>query len=270
VLASVPAVIVLGQGAVIISGGLDLSMPWMVTLAGVMVAGMSHSSNAALLWTVPTVLAICVGIGVINGIGIAVLGISPIVMTLAMGGILQTAALIFSGGSPLSMVPSGLRWLMRGEVLSVSPIVWLMVPFIIGATLLLTRTTYGRRLFAVGNSVRVAELAGVPVVTVLIATYALSALCAAWVGLMLSGFGFQATLDMGDGILMPSIAAAVMGGTLITGGRGNYVGMFGGALLLTALTTLLSGILLPAAARTIVFGVVVLIAIIALRERSSA
>ncbi len=270
VLASIPAVIVLGQGIVIVTGGLDLSMPWMVTLAGVMVAGMSHGSNETLAWAAPTVLLISAGIGAVNGIGIAVLGISPIVMTLAMGGILQAAALIYCNGSPVSLVPSGLHWLMRGNfALSLSPVAWLMAPFVVGASLLLTHTTFGRRLYAVGNSVRVAEFAGVPVAPVLIASYALSAVCAGCVGFMLSGFGYQATLDMGDAILMPSIAAAVMGGTLITGGRGHYVGMFGGALLLTALTTLLSGILLPAAARDIVFGGVVLMAVIALRERSS-
>lgn len=267
VLASLPAVIVLGQGIVILSGGLDLSLPWMITLAGVLVAGMSHGSDQALLWTVPTVLAIAAAIGAINGIGIAVLGISPIVMTLAMSGILQAAALIYCNGSPISLVPEGLHWLMRGELFSIGPIVWLMIPFIVGASLMLTRTTFGRRLYAVGNSARVAELAGVPVAATLICAYAISAVCAACVGLMLSGFGFQATLDMGDAFLMPSIAAAVMGGTLITGGRGHYVGMFGGALLLTALTTLLSGVLLPASVRNIVFGGVVLVAVIALRDR---
>lgn len=268
VLASMPAVIVLGQGIVILSGGLDMSMPWMVTLAGVMVAGMSQGSDAALAWTVPTVLLIAAAIGAVNGMGIAVLGISPIVMTLAMGGILQAAALVYSGGSPISLVPKALHWLMRGELLSLSPVVWLLLPFVIGASLVLTRTTFGRRLFAVGNGVRVAELAGVPVGRVLIACYMISAVCAACVGLMLSGFGFQATLDMGDAFLMPSIAAAVMGGTLITGGRGHYAGMFGGALLLTAMSTLLSGILLPAALRSIIFGGVVLLAVIALRDRS--
>ncbi|CAN5769366.1 ABC transporter permease [soil metagenome] len=269
VLASLPAVIVLGQGIVILSGGLDLSVTWMLTLAGVLVAGMSGGADSALLWSVPTVLLIAAAIGALNGIGIAVLGISPIVMTLAMGGILQAAALIYCNGSPVSLVPKALHWLMRGELLAVPPVVWLMAPFVIGASLLLTHTTFGRRLFAVGNSPRVAELAGVPVAPVLITSYALSAVCAACVGMMISGFGFQATLDMGDAFLMPSIAAAVMGGTLITGGRGHYVGMFGGALLLTALSTLLSGILLPAAARNIIFGGVVLMAVIALRERSS-
>jgi ribose transport system permease protein len=146
-------------------------------------------------------------------------------------------------------------------------VVWMMILWAIGATLLLTHTTFGRRLYAVGNSPRVAEFAGVPVARIVIVAYAISACCAALVGMMLSGFGFQATLDMGDAYLLPSIAAAVVGGTLITGGRGHYIGMFGGALLLTALSTLLSGILLPAAVRSIIFGAVVLTAVIALRER---
>jgi ribose transport system permease protein len=270
VLASFPAVIVLGQGVVILTGGLDLSLPWMITLAGVLVAGMTHSSDAALVWCVPAVLAIGAFVGAINGAGIAVLGISPIVMTLAMNGILQAAALVYCGGAPLSLAPSGLHWLMRGEILYIPPIVWLLIPFVIGASLMLTRTPFGRQIYAVGNSVRVAELSGVPVTAVIIAAYAISSACAALVGLMLSGFGFQATLGMGDAFLLPSIAAAVVGGTLITGGRGRYIGMLGGALLLTALSTLLSGILMPAAIRSIIFGAVVLAAVIALRERQAS
>jgi ribose transport system permease protein len=269
VLTSFSAVIVLGQGIVILSGGLDLSVPWMITLVGVLMAGLSRGSDQAMLWSVPLVLVVAAIIGAINGTGIAILGISPIVMTLAMNGILQAAALIYCNGSPISLVPPGLHWLIRGQVAGFPPVVWLMIPYVIGATLLLTHTTFGRRLYAIGNSPRVAEFAGVPVARVVITAYAISACCAALVGLMLSGFGFQATLDMGDAFLLPSIAAAVVGGTLITGGRGHYVGMFGGALLLTALSTLLSGILLPAAVRSIIFGAVVLTAVIALRERNS-
>jgi ribose transport system permease protein len=190
-------------------------------------------------------------------------------MTLAMNGIIQAATLIYSGGAPLSLAPSDLHWLMRGGILYVPPIVWLLIPFVIGATLILTRTPFGRQIYAIGNSLRVAELSGVPVTRVIIGAYAISSVCAALVGLMLSGFGFQATLGMGDAFLLPSIAAAVVGGTLITGGRGHYVGMLGGALLLTALSTLLSGILMPPAVRSIIFGSVVLTAVIALRERQT-
>ena len=270
VLASLPAVIVLGQGVVILCGGLDLSIPWMITLAGVLLGGMSGGSNQALLWSVPTVLLIAAAVGVANAAGIVVLGINPIVMTLAMNGILQAAALIYCNGSPIGLVPSSLHWIMGGGlILGLSPVVWLLPLFVVGSTALLSRTTFGRRLFAVGNSPVVAELAGVSVGAIQTLAYTLSALCAALVGIMLSGFGLQATLDMGDAYLMPSIAAAIVGGTLITGGRGHYLGMFGGALLLTALSTLLSGVLLPAAIRGIVFGGVILAAVIALRDRAT-
>ena len=270
VLASFPAVIVLGQGVVILCGGLDLSIPWMITLAGVLLTGMSRGADGGMLWAAPTVLVVAAAVGFVNGVGIVGLGISPIVMTLAMNGILQAMALVYCNGSPIGLAPPGLHWLMRGTLGGFTPIVWPLAGFVVGSTLLLSRTTLGRRLYAVGNSQRVARFAGVPVGRILIFAYMLSALCAALVGLMLTGFGFQATLEMGDAFLLPSIAAAVVGGTLITGGRGHYLGMFGGALLLTALSTLLSGVLLPAALRSIILGGVLLAAVVALRERAPA
>jgi ribose transport system permease protein len=97
--------------------------------------------------------------------------------------------------------------------------------------------------------------------------YCLSGLCSAVVGLLLAGFSSQAFLGMGDPYLLPSIAVVVVGGALITGGRGSYLGMLGGALLLTSLQTLLAGTTLPYATRTILFGLVVLIAVMALRDR---
>jgi ribose transport system permease protein len=100
--------------------------------------------------------------------------------------------------------------------------------------------------------------------------YVLSGFCSALVGIMLSGFSGQAFLEMGDPYLLPSIAVVVVGGTLITGGRGRYVGMLGGALLLTALSTLLSASLISEAVRSIVYGGVVLTAVVALRERAHA
>jgi ribose transport system permease protein len=86
---------------------------------------------------------------------------------------------------------------------------------------------------------------------------------------MLTGFGGQASLGMGDPYLLPSIAVVVIGGTLITGGRGKYVGMIGGVLLLTALQTLLAGTMIPPSIRDVIYGVVILCAVVMLRERSS-
>jgi ribose transport system permease protein len=95
----------------------------------------------------------------------------------------------------------------------------------------------------------------------------LSGLCSAIVCALLTGFSGQTSIDMGDEYLLPSIAVVVIGGALITGGRGNYLGMLGAALLLTALQTLLAGSMLPYATRTIVFGLFVLVAVRALREK---
>ena len=133
--------------------------------------------------------------------------------------------------------------------------------------MLLGRTTFGRRVYAVGNSVRVAYLSGVNVSGTLIDAYVLSGLCSALVGVLLAGFNGQASLGMGDQYLLPSIAVVVVGGTLITGGRGHYLGMLGGVLLLTALQTLLAGSTLPFAVRGIVYGLVLLGAVVMLRDR---
>jgi len=142
-----------------------------------------------------------------------------------------------------------------------------VVAFVVVAVLLLGRTAFGRRIYAVGNGERVAALSGVSVGRTLIGVYMLSGLCSAIVGVMLTGFSGQASLGMGDDYLLPSIAVVVIGGTLITGGRGHYLGMLGGALLLTTLQTLLAGTTLPYATRAIVYGLVMLGAVMALRER---
>jgi ribose transport system permease protein len=126
---------------------------------------------------------------------------------------------------------------------------------------------FGRRVYAVGNGQRAAALSGINVGGTIIRVYMLSGVCSALVGALLTGFSGQASLGMGDEYLLPSIAIVVVGGALITGGRGLYLGMLGGALLLTALQTLLAGTTLPFATRAIVFGLVVLGAVLALRER---
>jgi ribose transport system permease protein len=144
-----------------------------------------------------------------------------------------------------------------------------LVLFVVFAVLLLSRTAFGRRVYAIGNSETAARLSGVNTGKTLISVYILSAICAALVGILLTGFSGQASLGMGDDYLLPSIAVVVVGGALITGGRGHYIGMFGGALLLTSMQTLLAGTTLPFAFRSVFFGLVILAAVIALREKRS-
>ncbi len=215
------------------------------------------------------VLGVGILVGFVNGVGVAFLGLSPIVMTLAMNGILEGLALVYDNGTPHGWSAPALRWFMTGELGGVAPAVWFLIAFVAAATLLLSRTSFGRRIYAIGNSVRAARLSGVAVGTTLLGVYMLSGFCSALVGVMLTGFNGQAFNGMGDNYLLPSIAVIVVGGTVITGGRGHYLGILGGALLLTALSTALAGTVLPDAVRHIIFGAVVLGAILALREQSA-
>jgi ribose transport system permease protein len=269
VLSSFLIILALGQGTVILTGGLDLSVPWVIGFCGILAAGMIRGSNEASIWVVPAVLLLGALIGTVNGLGIVVLGLPPIVITLAMNGILQGAALVYSNGTPDGFSSPGLHWFMTGKIIGVAPVVVFVVLFIIGSVFLLGGTVFGRRVYAIGNSVTVARLSGVNVPRTLVLVYVLSGVCSALVGVLLTGFSGQASLGMGDDYLLPSIAVVVVGGTLITGGRGHYLGILGGALLLTALQTLLDGTNLPHAVRDIIFGLVVLGAVLALRERQT-
>ena len=269
VLSSFLIVLALGQGTVILTGGLDLSVPWVIGFCGILAAGLISGSNAASVWVVPLVLVIGAVIGMVNGVGVVVFGLPPIVITLAMNGILQGAALVYSNGTPSGFSSSALHWFMTANIAGLAPVVLFMVVFVVSSVVLLGGTVFGRRVYAIGNSITVARLSGVNVPRTLILVYGLSGLCSALVGVMLTGFSGQASLGMGDDYLLPSIAVVVVGGALITGGRGHYLGMLGGALLLTALQTLLDGTNLPHAVRDIILGLVVLGAVLALRERST-
>ena len=239
VLGAFLAILALGQGAVILSGGLDLSVPWTIGFCGILAAGMIQGSNEATIWAVPLALGVGALIGFANGLGVGSLGLPPIVVTLAMNGVLQGAALLYSNGTPAGFTSPALRWLMTGAVAGITPVVGLMALFILFGVTLLGRTVFGRWVYAVGNSPRASFLSGVGVKETTIGVYVLSGFCAGLVGVLITGFSGQASLGMGDDFLLPSIAVVIVGGTLITGGRGTYIGMLGGVLLLTALQTLL-------------------------------
>ena len=262
VLSTFLAILALGQGSVILAGGLDLSVPWTIAFCGIVAAELIQGSNIATLWVVPVVLAVGALIGMVNGLGVVVLGLPPIVITLATDGILQGAALLFSGGTPAGFASPALRWLLTGSLAGLTPVVFLVLAFGVLAVVLLDRTVFGRSVYAVGNSSRASFLSAVGVNSTVTRVYMLSGFCSALVGILATGFSGQASLGMGDDFMLPSIAVVVVGGTLITGGRGHYLGMIGGVLLLTALQTLLAGTTLPHAARDIIFGAVVLVSVV--------
>lgn len=266
VLAGLLGVLALGQGGVILTGGFDMSMPWTISLCGIVFAHLAFGSDAASLWALPLVLLLGAAIGLFNGLGVAVFGIAPIVITLATNGILQGITLLYTDGRPTGWASPWLQWLMTGRIFGVAPFVIFVVVFVAGAVVLLSHTAFGRHIYAIGNSLQVARLSGVKTGTVTIGAYILCGIMGALGGVLLAALSGQAFLAMGDPYLLSSIAVVLVGGTLVTGGRGHYLGMFGGCLLLTAVSTLFAGTTVSFAIRDIVFGCVILATVLSLRD----
>jgi ribose transport system permease protein len=262
-IASFVGLVAAGQTFVILVGGIDLSVPWVLNTAAIVLVSVAQGGNGRVLPAVLLALAFGLVCGTVNGVGIAVLGIPAVVMTLGMNGIVQGLALGATHGLTcrgcVSPAPTTLQNLVNGHVLGInaSLLVWLAVILIV--TFALSYTTFGRRVYAVGNSERASYLAGVNTRLVTVALYALSGLFAALAGIALTGFGGSATLGMGDPYLFQSIAAVVIGGTYILGGRGHYTGTVAGAIVLTALISVLLAKNAPDYARDIVYGVVILV-----------
>ncbi|MCX5514273.1 ABC transporter permease [Kaistia algarum] len=261
VLAAFIGIVALGQTFVVIGGGIDLSVPWVLNCAAVLMTLVAHGQDAPLVWIVPLLLLAGALVGVVNGLGVALFGVPPIIMTLAVNVILQGGILVYTGGAPPASAPPMIQFLAVGRVGGFPMIVILWIVLAIVATVLLSKTAFGRHLYAVGSSATVAEFSGVPTLRTGVAAYALSGFTAALAGMLLTGYTGQAYLGMGDPYLFTSIAAVAIGGASILGGSGHYVGTIAGAMVLTVLTGLLPALNLSNGALLIVYGVVILVTV---------
>jgi ribose transport system permease protein len=262
-LASFLIVLSFGQGLVILIGGLDLSIPAVITLGGVLATGWSGGGE---WYVLPAILAICALVGVFNGLGVTLLKIPPFIMTMATSIILASAALGYTSGTPRGASPAVLTALMKTTWLGIPVVVYFIVLFVTAGWLLQSRTVFGRKLYAVGANDQAARVAGVSVGSVTVLAYVVSAVCAGFVGMMLVGYANGATLRMGDNYLLPSIAAVVIGGSSILGGRGSFIGTVGGAFLLTTLGTVIAAIGLHQGWRTVIEGGIIVAALFFMRE----
>ncbi|MER9067201.1 ABC transporter permease [Mesorhizobium sp. M0902] len=245
VIASLLAVASIGQTLVVILGGIDLSIPFIIGFANVVAAQLYGGGwNFALVCAVVVALAIL--IGALNGLISRGLDIHPLIVTLGTGMIVQGVVLLWTGGFPSGSAPAAVSaFVSIGGSVGPLPVPGL-VPCVAVLTLLvalvLARTPYGRRLYALGSNPGAAPLALIDPVRMWTVTYAASAFFAAAAGVLLLGFTGSAYGDVGQPYLFQTIAAVVVGGAALVGGRGSYFGTIAGVLVLTEINTLLIGL----------------------------
>ncbi|MER9239842.1 ABC transporter permease [Mesorhizobium sp. M0633] len=245
VIASLLAVASIGQTLVVILGGIDLSIPFIIGFANVVAAQLYGGGwNFALVCAVVGALALL--IGALNGLISRGLDIHPLIVTLGTGMIVQGAVLLWTGGFPSGSAPQAVSaFVSIGGSVGPLPVPGL-VPCVAVVTLLvalvLARTPYGRRLYALGSNPGAAPLALIDPVRMWTVTYAASAFFAAAAGVLLLGFTGSAYGDVGQPYLFQTIAAVVVGGAALVGGRGSYFGTIAGVLVLTEINTLLIGL----------------------------
>jgi ribose transport system permease protein len=253
-------IIATGMMLVILLGQIDLSVPWIVTTGAMMACAASSFGTAGAILGVPFGILCGAALGLVNGIGVAYLRIPSMIITLATNAVAQGLMVVYSGGfSPKDSASPPMRWLATGFAVPGVPnavIVWGIVG--LATMFLLSRTTFGRSIYGIGNRERAAYLSGIDTRRVVMIAFAISGALSAFGGVLLAGYASKAAQSMGDAYLLPSIAAVVLGGTSILGGRGSYLGTVAGAILITLLQSILSVVQMPEFGRQIIYGVVII------------
>jgi len=236
--ASFLAIVAAGQTLVVLMGGIDLSVAAVVTMTGVVAGNLMTQIGQA--GGIIVTLLIAILIGVANGLGVTILRLPPLVMTLATLSIIQGVLLVYNAGKPVSGKSPFLEFWAKEKIVGVPAAAWVTIAVTIICVVLLHFTSYGRAVYAIGNNPRAAFISGVPTTSVQIVTYALCSFLSAITGLLILGRTGYSSKTAGDPYMLMSIAAVVIGGTSILGGRGKIVGTIGGALVMIILINLLT------------------------------
>lgn len=266
-----------GQTFVIVTAGIDLSVGSLVALTGVVAALFANAVHLSGFPLIAATLLVAVAVGAaagwINALPVVKLNLPPFITTLAMLEMALGASFILSHGRPVALQSSdfqntGIGSFLGGVTQALHlpnvpvPVVW-MVVIVIAASILLTRTRFGRYVFAIGGNEEAARLAGIDVARVKTLVYVISGACAAIVGFLYMALFSSGSPQTGTGDeLLESIAAVVVGGTSLAGGRGSIVGTFFGALLIGVLYNAMNLLNVDSYLQKVVLGAVILLAVV--------
>lgn len=263
-IASFLAIVCIGQSLVIMVGGfgLDLSIGAMVTLGALLTGKICNGSSVKLFLLIPVLIFAGIIVGLINGIGVQKLKIPPLAMTLIVSNVIVGFYTLITRAMPTLNIPSVLTSMGKPLIGPLRTMTVIAVIFIVVFELILRKTRYGQKIFLCGSNRNAAKLAGIKVDLIVISTYILSAIIAAVSGIILLGYVRSASMDMGDAYTMQTLAAVVIGGTKMSGGKGSLIGGLLGAVMITALSSVLVSVGMLASMRIFFEGLILLAIII--------
>jgi ribose transport system permease protein len=249
--AAILAVASVGQCLTVQSGGLDLSVPGSMALAAALVTGVANGHDSHLFVSIVVAFGAVLAAGLLNGLAITKLRITPIVATLAVNALLVGGVQSYSGGI-LKSAPNGLSKLAIDKTAGIPHTVILAAVFVIATYLLVSRTVWGRRMVAIGASPAASRAAGLRVSLYVIGAYMAAAFCFGTAGIVLAGYVQTPDTTIGDPYLFATITAVILGGTSFRGGRGRIVGTAVGAVFLSQLNAFLTATGAPASSTYVV------------------
>lgn len=257
-LAAVLAIAALGQMVVIMTGGIDLSVPGTMSLAAVVMVGVGRQSDERIVAAILIAIGIAAIVGLVNGILIGGLKLNPLIVTLAVGQVATGAVFRYGRTFPIqNPVPAGWSDWVTTRILGVSTVFWIAVALTVGLSLGFRYTAAGRRFQAVGANPVASQVVGVRVNLNQILAYVVAAVFYAAAGMALAGVIGRPGAFVGAQYLLTPIAAVVIGGASLTGGQASTLSTFAGAVFLTGLSQMMRIMGLPTALQFVVFGLVI-------------
>lgn len=263
-------IVCIGQTLVILTGGIDISVDNMIVLSNVLSAEIMAKQNANISKALLVALVVGALFGFINGVGVYYLKVPSLVMTLATGNILHGVSYIYCSGAPVGYSAPLITNLISkpiGGLFTGVTLVWLLLAAL--CIVVLRFTVFGRSVYAVGTSSLVSRYAGINAAATTVLCYVICGICASLTGMLLVGYTGTSYMSIGGDYEASSIAAVVAGGTLISGGRGSYVGTIAGVIIMIVVSSLMTMMNVGEAGRELIQGIIIVALLLAVFSNKS-
>ncbi|WP_417248573.1 ABC transporter permease [Celeribacter sp.] len=255
-------IVAAGQNLVILGGreGIDLSVGGVISISALIGGNIMDGSNAGILPALVACLGAGAFFGLLNGLGVTLLRIPPLVMTLGMLGVLEGLLVVVRQGIPSGRAaPMLAEFVSKPQLLWLPGIIWLWIAIGLLMFFLLNKTVLGMRFFAIGANEPVARNVGVKVRWTRVRLYVFAGMFSAVTGLCILGYSGSSFANVGQQYMLASIIAVVLGGTPLAGGRGGYTGTMVGAVMLVVLQSILTTLNIEESGRQFIFGATLLL-----------